>query len=338
MDSNDQLSSSPPNSSSLTVATATGLNVDTSLLQTSKSSPNQQTPPTASPMIKPFKMRNPLLSRVSGNQIGSANSSSSSIAEGGESGTLKSGLSKQGSLGSALEGLNMGTSTGSLGVGYGMRRRGSMSVSKFSFILKRAGDDTADNSGSTAGTSSNGLGVNGSASDLVGAAEGMNNAMAYSVDALNDPSTVAQKDSQDGPAESSVADEQEEREDEEEAGKGGTKSLSAKTRYEMRRMAIFEDVVCKMRGPEEPLEIKTRTKAFKSYPNSFTGSDFCNWLIRNFKLLNTTEATRFGQEMLDYGYIIQIDLDTKFTPDSGTLYIFQTSYLWPSFSWVPSEK
>ncbi|KAJ3022167.1 UNVERIFIED_CONTAM: Regulator of G-protein signaling 7 [Siphonaria sp. JEL0065] len=61
------------------------------------------------------------------------------------------------------------------------------------------------------------------------------------------------------------------------------------------------------------------------------GTQLIDWLIPNCKLCGRPDGTRIAQTLMDYGYIISVDMDYKFK--EGSLYIFQTSFLWPTVPW-----
>ncbi|KAJ3073547.1 Regulator of G-protein signaling 7 [Podochytrium sp. JEL0797] len=56
-----------------------------------------------------------------------------------------------------------------------------------------------------------------------------------------------------------------------------------------------------------------------------------DWLIPNCKLCGRPDAHRIAQTLMDYSYIIPVDQDFKFK--EAQIYIFQTSFLWPTVPW-----
>ncbi|KAJ3116356.1 Regulator of G-protein signaling 6 [Phlyctochytrium bullatum] len=111
----------------------------------------------------------------------------------------------------------------------------------------------------------------------------------------------------------------------------------ARRKVDMRRLAMYEDVVLRLRDPNGGIELKDRSRMFKQYPQTFLGSELTEWLINNCNLLTKDEGTRFATNLFETGYIISVDLNEKFTPDSS-VYVFQTSYFWASIRFAPSDK
>ncbi|KAJ3107464.1 Regulator of G-protein signaling 7 [Phlyctochytrium planicorne] len=111
----------------------------------------------------------------------------------------------------------------------------------------------------------------------------------------------------------------------------------AKRKVDARRLAMYEDVVLRLREPGTGLDLKDRSRMFKAYPQTFLGSELVDWLITNCNLLSKEEGTRFATNLFEAGYVISVDLLEKFSPDSST-YVFQTSYFWPSIRFAPTDK
>ncbi|KAI8842994.1 hypothetical protein BC829DRAFT_401332 [Chytridium lagenaria] len=111
----------------------------------------------------------------------------------------------------------------------------------------------------------------------------------------------------------------------------------AKKKVDMRRLAMYEDVILRLREPGTGLDLKDRSRMFKQYPQTFLGSEIVEWLIQNCNLLTKDEGNRFASNLFEAGYLISVDLLDKFTPDSS-VYVFQTSYFWPSIRFTPADK
>ncbi|KAJ3195392.1 Regulator of G-protein signaling 7 [Irineochytrium annulatum] len=94
-----------------------------------------------------------------------------------------------------------------------------------------------------------------------------------------------------------------------------------------RRLIMFEDVIHRLREPGTGIELKDRNRLFKSYPQTFLGSELVDWLSHNCNLLGKDEGLKLAADLFDAGYVISIDLNDRFTPDNA-IYVFQTSYLW----------
>ncbi|ORY43795.1 hypothetical protein BCR33DRAFT_850977 [Rhizoclosmatium globosum] len=107
------------------------------------------------------------------------------------------------------------------------------------------------------------------------------------------------------------------------------KSIEARV-YE-RRLMMVEEVVHRLRDPVSGIELKDRSKLFQVYKNSFTGTMLIDWLIPNCNLIGRPDGTRIAQTLMDYSYIISVDMDYKFK--EASLFIFQTSFLWPTVPW-----
>ncbi|KAJ3255817.1 Regulator of G-protein signaling 7 [Chytriomyces hyalinus] len=110
-----------------------------------------------------------------------------------------------------------------------------------------------------------------------------------------------------------------------------TTKKSIEARVNERRLMMVEEVVHRLRDPVSGVELKDRSKLFQVYKNSFTGTMLIDWLIPNCKLCGKTDGIRIAQTLMDYSYIVSVDMDYKFK--EASLYIFQTSFLWPTVPW-----
>ncbi|KAJ3214977.1 hypothetical protein HDU67_000994 [Dinochytrium kinnereticum] len=98
-----------------------------------------------------------------------------------------------------------------------------------------------------------------------------------------------------------------------------------KRKVDMRRLAMYEDVILRLREPGSGLDLKDRSRMFKQYPQTFlgvniasvaTGSEIVEWLIENCNLLTRDEGVRFASNLFEAGYLISVDLLEKFSADS----------------------
>ncbi|KAI9345216.1 hypothetical protein BDR26DRAFT_856546 [Obelidium mucronatum] len=110
-----------------------------------------------------------------------------------------------------------------------------------------------------------------------------------------------------------------------------TAMKSIEARVNERRLMMVEEVVHRLRDPTTGVELKDRSKLFQVYKNSFTGTQLIDWLIPNCKLCGRPDGIRIAQTLMDYSYIISVEMDFKFKETS--LHIFQTSFLWPTVPW-----
>ncbi|KAI8613839.1 hypothetical protein BC830DRAFT_1169910 [Chytriomyces sp. MP71] len=101
-----------------------------------------------------------------------------------------------------------------------------------------------------------------------------------------------------------------------------TTKKSIEARVNERRFMMVEEVVHRLRDPVIGIELKDRSKLFQVYKNSFTGSFDSR----------SKNGVRIAQTLMDYSYIIPVDMDYKFK--EASLYIFQTSFLWPTVPWT----
>ena len=118
------------------------------------------------------------------------------------------------------------------------------------------------------------------------------------------------------------------------------KALGQRTQLEDRRLKAMERTIAQMTESNVGVSIKTRTKAFKSYPLCALGNDIVCWLMQHCDFLYRWEAVRYATQMLEAGYLIHAEVlphqDPKFRDDS-TYYSFQNSYFWPTKNWAPSD-
>ncbi|KAI9344848.1 hypothetical protein DFJ73DRAFT_495637 [Zopfochytrium polystomum] len=105
-----------------------------------------------------------------------------------------------------------------------------------------------------------------------------------------------------------------------------------RTHAQERVMHMYEATICRMRDRAKGMPVKDRKRLFRTYNECFTGSELVTWLLENCNLLGRDEALRFGQNLLEFSYIISVDMAMKLR-DDNSIYIFQTSYLWPSHPW-----
>ncbi|KAJ3354774.1 Regulator of G-protein signaling 7 [Entophlyctis luteolus] len=97
------------------------------------------------------------------------------------------------------------------------------------------------------------------------------------------------------------------------------------------KLLKLEEVTLRLLDPGTGIKLKDRSKIFQVFKSSFYGSSLIDWLIPNCKLCGRSDAAKYAQSLLDYMYIISVDAQDQFK--ESFLYIFQTSFLWPTVPW-----
>ncbi|KAJ3338793.1 Regulator of G-protein signaling 7 [Entophlyctis luteolus] len=98
------------------------------------------------------------------------------------------------------------------------------------------------------------------------------------------------------------------------------------------KLLMLEDVALRLLDTTSGIKLTNKSKFFQIYKNSFYGRALVDWLIPNCKLCNRSDAAKCAQSLLDHMFIISVDPQDQFKEES--LFIFQTSFLWPTVPWT----
>ncbi|KAL2916684.1 hypothetical protein HK105_203798 [Polyrhizophydium stewartii] len=103
-----------------------------------------------------------------------------------------------------------------------------------------------------------------------------------------------------------------------------------------RRMAMLEAIIYHMTDPVQGIQQKKKHFNLARYTTAYSGGDVFDWLVANCKFLIRDEVMRFGQDLMDYGYLLSAEYGEKFEA-TGHMYIVQLPSLWPTRTTDPSD-
>lgn len=92
-----------------------------------------------------------------------------------------------------------------------------------------------------------------------------------------------------------------------------------------------------MQDEQNGLPVKTAKSFMQKIPSVFTGSDLIQWLMKNLRLDDITEAIHLANLIASHGYIFPIEDHVLIIKNDYTFYRFQTPCLWPSNNTDPEN-
>ncbi|KAI9207969.1 uncharacterized protein BJ171DRAFT_578445 [Polychytrium aggregatum] len=107
-------------------------------------------------------------------------------------------------------------------------------------------------------------------------------------------------------------------------------TASQSLRY--RRLLMMENVLMRLRDPQIGIEMGLKKKLFKEKIPSFTGAALVDWILINCNFLDREEAFKLAQTLFTEGYIVSIELSSRFRDDSSS-YTLQSPLMFPAPDW-----
>ncbi|XP_068627259.1 regulator of G-protein signaling 7 [Battus philenor] len=99
----------------------------------------------------------------------------------------------------------------------------------------------------------------------------------------------------------------------------------------------MEAIIEKMQDENTGVPVRTVKSFMSKIPSVFTGTDLVSWLMRHYRLDETSEAIHFAHLLAAHGYLFPIDDHNLTVKNDNTYYRFQTPYFWPSNQWEPEN-